>query len=370
MAKVVIVSQYAPSLVNFRGELIREIVSRGHQVICLGPEKGFEKEMARLGATYTDIPLERTGMNPLHDVSAVYAIARLLRQSGPDSVLSYAIKPVIYGSLAARLAGVKGIFSMITGLGYLFTGDGLKQRLVSRLIRPLYRSALRSNRAIFFQNPDDSEFFRQLRLALPEQQVMINGSGVDLSHFAYSPAPSEPLAFLLMARLIWDKGIREFVQAARRLKNRYPQLVFRLLGPFDTNPEAIRPDEVEAWVSEGTIEYLGEAKDVRRHLTNASVFVLPSFYREGTPRSVLEAMSTGRPIITTDSPGCRETVKNGVNGFLIPVKNSGALERAMEQFVLQPGLLDAYGKASRRMAEDKYDVRKVNKVILQTMGLD
>jgi len=368
--KIAIISHYAPSLTNFRGELIKTLVRAGHQVITLGPEAGFESELAEIGAEYRQISLQRTGTNPAKDMSTVFALTKLLKKINPDIVLSYAIKPVIYGSLAASLAGISNIYSMITGLGYVFTGESSKQKILFRLVYPMYKSALSKNKIVFFQNPDDLELFRDLKLVSSKgQQIIINGSGVDISHFAYSPPPTEPISFLLMARLIWDKGIGEYVEAARNLKNRYPKVSFKLLGPFDINPTAIKPTDVEKWDKEGIIEYLGEARDVRPYLANSSVYVLPSFYREGTPRSVLEAMSMGRPIVTTDAPGCRETVQEGANGFLVPIKDAEALEKAMEKFILNPELIPEFGLASRKIAEEKYDVRKVNRTILQAMGL-
>jgi glycosyltransferase involved in cell wall biosynthesis len=369
VSKIAIISHYAPSLINFRGELIRTLSSSGHSVTALGPEAGFESVLLDFGAKYRQIPLQRTGMNPLKDLQTVVALTRAVRSINPDTVFSYAIKPVIYGSLAAWMAGVSNIYSMITGLGYLFTGESPRQIAISRMVHPLYRAALSKNKAVFFQNPDDLELFRRLRLTSEKQtQVVINGSGVNVSHFAYSPPPVEPLSFLLIARLIWDKGLREYVEAARNLKKRYPHVSFRLLGPYDTNPTAISRSEVVAWETEG-IEYLGETRDVRPYLAASSVFVLPS-YREGTPRSVLEAMSMGRPVITTDAPGCRETVQDGVNGFLVPVKDATATEKAMEQFILRPHLIVEFGAQSRRIAEEKYDVRKVNRVILRIMGIE
>ncbi|MBE3581291.1 MAG: glycosyltransferase family 4 protein [Thermoanaerobacteraceae bacterium] len=370
MAKVVIISHYAPSLINFRGELIKTLVKSGHDVIAFGPEKGFEKEIRVLGAEYRQIPLHRTGTNPLYDVNTLFSIAKLLKEIRPDKVLSYAVKPVIYGSLAAALAGVADIYSMITGLGYLFGGRSTKQKLLSMLIYPLYKKALSKNRVIFFQNPDDLELFKSIKLLSSNQRhIVINGSGVDLDHFQYSPPMTEPVSFLLMARLIWDKGIAEYVSAARNLKKRYSHVSFYLLGPLDSNPNAIKRSDIGGWEDEGFIYYLGETKDVRPYLSKTSVFVLPSFYREGTPRSILEAMSMGRPVITTDAPGCRETVIDGVNGFLVPVKDAAALEKAMEKFILQPELISKYGVESRKIAEEKYDVHKVNKVIIEAMGL-
>ncbi|HHV77979.1 MAG TPA: glycosyltransferase family 4 protein [Syntrophothermus lipocalidus] len=369
MARILIVSHYAKSLLNFRGELIKKMVELGHEVVALGPEAGFEEKLKDLGAGYIQIPLERTGLNPLRDISTLLALVLEMRKLKPDVVFSYAVKPVIYGSLAARAAGVPAVYSMITGVGSVFLEESGRYNLLARLVKLLYKAALRSNHVVFFQNPDDLLLFKK-KCLLPSdcKAVLVNGSGVNVQRFSYVEPPLKPISFLLVARLIYHKGIREYVEAARLLKTRYPEVLFKLLGPLDTNPSAIGEKELETWVNEGVIEYLGETDDVRPYLAACSVYVLPS-YREGTPRSVLEAMAVGRPVITTDVPGCRETVKDGVNGFLVPVKNSVALAEAMERFILNPEMIVEMGKKSREIAEQKYDVHKVNRVILEAMGL-
>ncbi|MCG0275505.1 MAG: glycosyltransferase family 4 protein [Thermosediminibacteraceae bacterium] len=370
MAKIVIVSPYTKSLINFRGDLIRAISNLGHEVIALGPEKGYEKEIKKLGAEFIQIPLDRTGVNPAKDLKTLLSLINVMKKIEPDVVLSYANKPVIYGSLAARVAKVKAIYSMITGLGYVFTGDEKKEGIFKKLVKILYKEALKNNKAVFFQNPDDMEFFKGEKiLGNQTKSVLINGSGVNLDRFYYICPPIKPLSFLLIARLIWDKGIGVYVEAARILKSRYPDVSFKLLGPFDSNPAAIKKSDVEKWVSEGVIEYLGATEDVRPFIADSSVFVLPSFYREGTPRSILEAMAMGRPIITTYAPGCKETVKDGVNGYLVPVKDPVSLAAAMERFIINPEIIIPMGKKSREIAEEKYDVNKVNDVIIRTMEL-
>ena len=370
MAKIVIISPYTKSLINFRGEMIKDFVKLGHEVIALGPDEGFENQIEDLGAKYMNYPLKRPGLNPLKEVKTLISIIKILRRIKPHIVLSYAIKPAIYGSLAASLARIPKIYSMITGLGYVFTGTSFKQHILSILIKNLFRFTLRNNRAILFQNPDDLKFFQQKKLLAKDTKAMlINGSGVDIVKYYFSEPKLKPISFLLIARLIWDKGIKEYVDAARTLKEKYPDVIFKILGPFDSNIAAIKPVDVKAWVEEDVIEYLGETNDVRPFIADTSVNVLPSSYREGTPRSVLEAMSMGRPIITTDAPGCRETVVEGVNGFLVPVKDSAALVYAMETFILQPNLIVEMGVKSREIAIKKYDVRKVNKVILKAMDI-
>jgi len=370
LAKIVIISHYSPSLINFRGDLIRAMVELGHKVICLGPEAGFEQPLQELGADYRQIPLHRTGLNPLKDVKTLFSLRKVLKEIRPDIVFSYTVKPIVYGSIAAHMAGVRRMYALISGLGYVFIGQTFKQRLLTQIVAFLYRRGLKYNQVVFFQNPDDLHLFVSKSIVpITAKPVLVNGSGVNIEKFALAPPKLSPVTFLLIARLIKDKGILEYVESARLLKQKYPDARFQLLGPLDINPAAITQEQLERWTKEGIIEYLGKTNDVRPYIADASVFVLPSFYREGTPRSVLEAMSMGRPIITTDAPGCRETVIDGRNGFLVPVKDVDTLKSAMEKFILKPDLIVQMGKQSRIIAEEKYDVRKVNRAILQEMGL-
>ena len=356
---------------GFRGVLLSDFVNAGHEVVvCVpGADPGIVDQLRAMGVEYCPIELERTGMNPYKDLKFLFQLKSHFTRIRPNFVLSYTIKPVIYGSLAASLCGIKQIYSIITGLGYAFVGNTWKQNVLNITVRFLYRLSLRANSAVFFQNADDLAFFSDLGLvSLKNQAVLINGSGVDLDYYEQMPFVSSAPIFLLIARLLNDKGILEYVEAAKILKKKYPQAVFRLVGPFYDNPAAINKSTVETWQQTGVIEYMGETKDVRPYISNANVYVLPS-YREGTPRTVLEAMAMGRPIVTTNAPGCRETVIEGENGFKVPVKDVYALALAMERFIVQPELIEKMGSRSREIAAQKYDVKKVNAVIMKTMGL-
>ena len=370
-ARIAVVTSHAPSLRNFRGELLAAFLDQGHEVIALAPDfdASTRAPLTAMGVRCEPIGLARTGVNPFRDLADLAGLARALRRLRPDIVLSYSIKPVIHGSLAARIAGVGGVYAIIAGLGYTFAGSSIYRVLLRALVERLYRTALKTNRAVFFQNPDDLALFRDRSLLGTTRAVLINGSGVNLERFREAPPRPSPPVFLLMARLLKAKGIVEYAQAARLLKARHSEARFHLLGPSDPNPDGIPASQVERWASEGTIVYLGAVEDVRPFLNEASVYVLPSYYREGIPRSVLEAMAAGRPIVTTDAPGCRETVVDGANGFLVPPRDVAALAGAMERFILEPNLIPSMGRASRRLAEEKYDVHKVNAVILRAMGL-
>lgn len=369
--KIIVLASLAESLINFRGPLIREFVKAGHEVYGCAPggNPDIAKKLACIGALYRPTTLERTGMNPVRDARSLLDLRRLIKEIGPDVILSYTIKPVIFGSICARSAGVKRIYSIITGLGFAFSGETFKQRAVNCLVTPLYRLALSLNEKVFFQNPDDRELFIEKSI-IPDRRktVLLNGSGVDMDRFAPAPCKTDPISFLLIARLIKDKGIFEFVEAATLLKSRHPEVSFRVLGPFETGPAGIKESQMDEWMSSGVIEYLGETDDVRPYIAGASVYVLPS-YREGVPRSVLEAMAMGRPVVTTDAPGCRETVKEGENGFMVPVKDSRALGAAMERFITDPGLVERFGKKSLEIIEERFDIRKVNARVLEEMEL-
>ena len=369
MSRIVIVGPYARSLMSFRGDLMKEWVSLGHDVLAMAPEEGFETELKTIGVKYYSIPMERAGLNPFRDLNLFFTLIRMFKQIKPDIVFLYAIKPVIYGSLAAWITSVPLKYSMITGLGFVFTGDTFKQQMLRKIINPLYRLVLKMNKAVIFQNPDDLAVFKLYGLVEGRKALLINGSGVEVTKYNYVEPITEPFSFLLIARLIWDKGIREYVEAARWLKKKYPQVIFKLLGPYDSNPRAIKETEINRWQDEGVIDYLGETTDVRPFLAKCSIYVLPS-YREGTPRSVLEAMAAGRPVITTDTPGCRQTVSHGVNGFLVPVRNVDKLVEVMEYFILNPSTIKEMGLKSREIAVDKYDVKKVNRAILRAMCLE
>ncbi len=326
------------------------------------------QQLQALGYWVHNVPMSRTGTNPVVDVFTLWHLWRLMRRIRPSHVLSYTIKPVIYGSLAAWLAGVPRRFALITGLGYAFQGQANARGRLRALVQRLYCMALSRTHKVFFQNPDDQALFQSLCL-LPQgtPSCVVNGSGVDVAAFSVTALPSEP-HFLLIARLLGDKGVREYAQAAQRVRELYPQAQFSLVGWLDQNPDAIAQTELDAWIRAGTLDFWGRLSDVRPAIEACSVYVLPS-YREGTPRTVLEAMAMGRAVITTDTPGCRETVVDGDNGFLVPVKSVDALADAMARFIIDPTLSARMGQRGRQLAEDKYDVYKVNAVMLKEMGL-
>jgi len=371
MAKVMLVGSFARSLVNFRWELMESLVARGHEVTACASDSdaSTREQIASLGIRYVDIPLARTSLNPLRDLKTLAALLAVFRQVRPDIVLLYTIKPVLYGSLCACLARVPNVSSIITGLGYTFTEGSRAKRILTYAVRCLYRLSFRCNKVVFFQNVDDWRLFEKFKILngrhLP---VLINGSGVNTVQYGYRTPPPE-VSFLMISRLLSEKGVREYAVAAEQLRRKYPEVPFRLVGFIDSSPRSIRSDELQGWVDSGSIVFLGKLLDVRSVLSQSSVFVLPSYYREGVPRTILEALSVGRPIITTDTPGCRETVRNAINGYLVPPRDVTRLVEAMETFILHPEMIPRMGQASRSMAVEKFDVHQVNGMILNSLSL-
>lgn len=373
--RFLLIGAYAQSLVNFRGPLLQALRNAGCEVhaaaAAIEEDPLVMAALRDMGVTAHSIPIVRAGLNPLADLKSLLALIRLMRRTRPAMVLGYTIKPVIWGSLAAWIAGVPRRYAMITGLGYAFSDDaGGKRGLVQGLARSLYRAALTRVHRVFFQNPDDLALFRSMAIIAPEQPAtVVNGSGVDLTRFPPQPLTSAPLRFLMIARLLGDKGVREYAAAAAAVRRDYPDATFHLVGGLDSNPDAIGEPEVMRWVEAGDIVWHGSQADVRPFLADSHVFVLPTAYREGTPRTILEAMATGRPIITTDAPGCRETVIDGVNGYLIPTRSVDALVAAMQRFVSTPGLKEKMAERSLDVAREKYDANKVAVVMLDAMGV-
>lgn len=378
--KFLIIASYPASILKFRGALISAIQGAGFEVHIAAPDfSEYPDEyqaLTDLGYRVYNIAMQRTGTNPKKDIKTIIELYRLMTKIKPDYVLGYTIKPVIYGSLAAKLARVPHIFALITGLGYAFSGAeevGYKKSNLQKVMHQLYAAALMTTDKVFFQNPDDQALFKKMGILKPSTpSTVVNGSGVNISEYSVAPLPMEngtPVPrFLLIARLLGAKGVREYAQAAAIIKSRYPSVQFDLVGWVDDNPDAIEQRELDAWIDDGLVNFLGKLTDVKPAIADSSVYVLPS-YREGTPRTVLEAMAMGRGVITTNAPGCRETVINGHNGYLVPVKDADALAEAMQKFIDEPELIAKMGRAARQMAMDKFDVNAVNQMMLTEMGV-
>jgi glycosyltransferase involved in cell wall biosynthesis len=342
---------------------MRALQTDGETLLCGGAAgDGYEHKISELGVPFVPLPVDRRSLNPVADVRLFWTLYRWYRRERPDVVHHFTIKPVIYGSIAARLARVPRIVNTVTGLGYVFTNEAVGW--LRRLVELQYRLALGVAHYTFFQNADDRQLFLHNRIVRDDKAGLLPGSGVDTTHFAPRPAAGAepagtPVVFLMVARLLRDKGLYEFVEAAGIVKAKYPQAEFQLLGARDDrNPTVVSKVDLDAWQAAGTVAWLGEVSDVRDDIDRADVVVLPS-YREGTPRSLLEAASMGKSVIATDVAGCREAVDDGVTGLLVPVRDARALAAAMEALLLDPCARKRMGGAGREKMVRQFEEEQV-----------
>jgi glycosyltransferase involved in cell wall biosynthesis len=354
------------NIYHFRAPLIRALRQAGYRVSSAAPPDDYSQRLHTIVDTHIDLPMDNAGTSPLRDGLLFIRYLRLLKQLRPAILLTYTIKPNVYGTLAAALLGIPSIAN-VSGLGTTFIHRGL----VTRLVKLLYRLAFRYTHCVFFQNPEDMALFLQERLVSPKKARLLPGSGINLTEFAPqnppSSAPDAP-AFLLIARLLWDKGIGEYVEAARIVKRQHPNVRFRLMGARDVkNQTAIPNDVLDQWIAEGIIDYLGHQDDVRPAIAAHDCIVLPS-YREGLPRTLLEAAAMGKPLIATDVPGCRQLVTTGDNGLLCFPHDAADLARCMLEFIMLPSATrQQMGQRSRTIAEYSYDESLVFRAYLDAI---
>lgn len=369
--RILLIASYDGSLIRFRGDFIKSLIANGFEVFAAAPSftEKYSQLIRDMRATPIEFHLQRTGLNPLKDFKSIHEIKSIIKDNKIDLVFPYTVKPVIYGSMAANICKVP-VISLITGLGYAFTGLSSKARLLQRFNETLYKLSIRKNKIIVFQNNDDYQLFLDRKVISKNQEVaFVSGSGVNLDQFSFKEKnASDKVSFLLVARLIKEKGIALYMEAAKILKAKYPKAEFHLIGSTETSPSAISEDEINHLHKEGIIVFHGKQSNINEHLNNRDVFVLPSYYREGLPRTTLEACACGNPIITTDSVGCREAVKEGVNGFLIEPQNLDALVEPMEYFITKPEKIKEMGINSRKYAEERFDVDLINKDLIDLIN--
>ncbi|SDX79317.1 glycosyltransferase family 4 protein [Salimicrobium album] len=367
--KIAVLSSHTSSLFWFRMDMMKDFIKQGHSVIAVGSELEAEwrSKFEENGIQYKQLFVERNGINPFKDLRTYRELKKFMKEEKPDKVFAYQAKTVVHGCLAAKANNIKEVYPLIAGLGSIFRGTGIKNKIIKTVMKVEYRLACNASKKVFFQNNDDMNEFINNGLVQKEKVVIINGSGVNLKKFQPEPLPVTP-TFLFIGRLIKDKGVVEYLKACKRIKVNYPEVRCILVGPFDSNPSSIQPDELQPYIDNDVIEYVGEKTDVRPYLKQCTTYILPS-YHEGTPKTVLEAMATGRSIITSDAPGCRETVTDGYNGFLIPVKDVNSLVDKMEILINDQEKNQIIAKNSLKLAKEKYDVKLINSNIMKTMGI-
>jgi len=356
------------NIVNYRSRLVGALGEAGYRIVVLAPDGPHVPALRELGADFVAVPMSPRGTSPIDDLRTLFAYRRALAALRPAALLGFTSKPNIYGSLAAHALGIP-VINNISGLGAVFANDSWLTRVVSTL----YKAALRRSATVFFQNRDDQTLFERRGLVKAVQSALLPGSGIDLDHFA--PAIRRRggdghTTFLFAARLLWDKGVREYVEAARKVRERFPQARFRILGMIEPPGRTTVPEaDLRAWDAEGAIDFIGAATDVRQAFANADCVVLPSYYREGVPRVLLEASSMAIPIITTDAPGCREAVDDGISGFLCEPRNVASLVAAIERMAALPATKrKAMGSAARAKMERQFRDEIVHRAYLTALA--
>lgn len=364
---ILINSGRAKPYLTTRRLLISFLISKGHKVILTGYQEGYEEEIKNIGASFIKVPFERAGFSPIQDLKLIKKYYQIIKDEEIDIIHSYTIKPNIYGSIAAGFSGIKNVYPTLNGIGYAFTGKGMNASIIRLFASLLYWCAFKFSKRVFFHNNDDIELFLKYRLLPKYKCVLIPGSGIDTNYYSQKDMPDE-ISFLLISRLLKAKGIFEYIKSAEIVKKKYPRIKFKLIGPTDPNPSGIKLEEIKNYINKGIITYFFEQHDIRPFLEECAVYVLPS-YREGLPHSVLEAMSTGRAIITTAVAGCRETVLENSNGFLVMPFEINDLAEKMIWMIENPERVKKMGVKSRHIAETKFDVKNVNNIIIKTMNL-
>jgi glycosyltransferase involved in cell wall biosynthesis len=365
--KFLLISPKNRTVYNFRGDLISDIQKKGYNVIVTGPNTDGKDEIDKLGVEFFLIPLKKNGLSIWADLNYFYKLFKLIKREKPNVTLGYTIKPVIFGSIAAKLAGVGNVNALITGTGYAFLAKGFKASIIRFLVSILYSVSFTATNTVIFQNPDDRDLFIKRRMLKKNKTRLVNGSGVNMRHFRPTDFPDQ-ITFFMLSRMLLIKGVQEYIQAAALVKAKYPQIRFILLGAFEDMPSAIKYEELKPYIEQGIIDYFGETDDVRKYYSQCSVYVLPS-WAEGTPRTVLEAMAMGRPIITTNSRGCRETVVEGKNGFMVPINDPRTLALKMESIVNDQSLIEKMGIESLNICREKFEIQLVNKNMIKYLQI-
>lgn len=351
--RIILTGNTSFKIANFRAGLISALLKDGHEVIALSPSDEYTRTLQQMGCTTIALRMRRTGTNPFIEAKLMVEIYCKLAKLRPDYVFSYTIKNNIYAGLACRKLKIPFVPN-VTGLGAAFNS----RNLLNKLVTSLYLAAFKDARVVFFQNSNDRQTFLNLGIVKLKAARLLPGSGVNLELFKKTPLQASlQVRFILIARMLRDKGIHQFAEAAAKVRADHPEAIFQLLGPLDTSAESsIGIEEVDAWQSAGTLSYLGFSADVRPDIEQADCVVLPSYYREGTPRSLLEAAAMGRPLITTNTPGCEDTVRDGISGYLVRSKDSEDLAGAFKRFLaLSYEERQAMGEAGRELMEERFD---------------
>ncbi len=366
--KIILFANTPWYLYNYCFPLAEAIKNRGNEILLVSPKGEYAERLISSGYRHISFPLQRRSINPLTELWSLLKLVQLYKVEKPDIVHNFTTKCIIYGSIAAHKNDIGQIVNSVTGMGYAFSGDQWIRRFLRAIIKLLYRKTLVGTQ-VLFQNPNDRDEFISERLVTEEQTILIRSSGVNLEKFSYTPEPDGVPLIILAGRLLYDKGVVEYVEAARIIKNRKIPARFALVGkPDPENPSSIPIEKLKSWHNEGAIEWWGWKEEMSQVYHQASIVCLPS-YREGVPKSLIEAAAAGRPIVTTDTPGCRDVVQEGVNGFIVPVRSTRELAEALQILIMDKDLRQKMGREGQLIAGRDFDLRNVLLAVLEVYNI-
>lgn len=367
--KFLLIGPKTDAVVNFRGDLIRDIKAKGYNVVVVVPEDNNKDFFEKNNIKVRLVKLNKNSLSPSSAIDYCKDLQRIIEEEKPDKVFSFTIKPVIFGSIAAQRAGVKEIYSLICGLGMIFCSETLRAKALRIVGCKLYKYALKYNTKVIFQNQDDIDEFVGRGLVEREKCELVNGSGVNLKKFKRNKIPRDYVKFLMVSRVLKEKGVMEYFKAANMVKEKYPEARFAYIGAIDKNKNAIKIETLKPYIEDGVVEYIPETREVEKYVAKCSVFVLPTYYREGIPRTILEALAMGRPVLTTNTPGCRETIVEGKNGWFVQVKRAADLAEKMEWMIEHRPELQRMGDKSYAMCLERFTIDKINGRMLEIMSI-
>lgn len=368
MKKMIFIAPQTKSLINFRADLMIDIAKKGYEVVAVIPEDESSDFFKKNHIKTKIISLNKNSTSIFKSVAYYRQLRKVIREEKPDKVFSYTIKPVIFGSLAAHKEGVRDIYSLICGLGYVYSDNDLKHKLLQLICDRAYRCALRTNKKVIFQNQDDIDEFVKRKNVSKNKCELVNGSGVNLLKFKKNKLPKD-FSFLMVSRILKGKGVIEYFEAAKIVKEKYPEISFTYVGQLDEGQNVFKYDDIKSYVDKGIVEYIPYTKNVMKYYGRCSVFVLPSYYREGIPRTLIEATAMGRPIITTKTPGCKETIIEGINGWFTKVKNSDDLSDKMVWMVEHKNKLQKMGDESFKLCKKRFTIEIIDGRMMKVMGI-
>ena len=368
MKKFMIIAPKNKTLYNFRGELIKDIIKKGYNVIAIGPNKDNIQEVLNLGVSFIEVNLKKDKVSIFSDIEYYRSLKKVIKKEKPDIVFSYTIKPVIYGSIAAKRVGTKKIYAMVTGLGRVFASHSIKAKIVKFISSLLYKYAFICCDKVIFQNEDDINELTMAKIIAKDKAIKVNGSGVNMEKFVYVDNPLND-SFLMVSRIIKEKGVLEYLKAAEIVKRKYPKATFTLLGGYDNSIGALTYDDIKYYLDNEIVNIPGETNNVVPYYDNHMCFILPSYYKEGLPRTILESLAIGRPVITTDWTGCRDAIEDNVNGFLVPIRDYNILAEKMIWMIENHDKVRIMSKRNNEKCKKIYDVKIINKEMLKIMGI-